>query len=1300
MERFVEHKLGQACYAFTVFFRVFSVFSWVIASLVLGLNSHALAQSNDVYGGLDAKNGKNNFAFLVFNNDYSKNITPIGDHADNKKGMLKLLAGLAVPDDNILTLDNPNKSDLEDAVYEFSRKLNRKSNLLVYYNGHNINFVDAEQNEMLLTSFKLPRSNDLFLLERRVSRSSVNLETLILDFIPKRVGQVTVLYDACNTHFVTRDDDLEHWKVFNRAACASSAVPGAEVIYAGSQSDKASFVNALTSILQKAPTLDLLALEKALAEQFDDSDPQEGPNYLEPVLITGSRSKDLSETCLRKGMQGDEQVCNVKPVEVVKVAAAPEIKAESVKTPKKTKTVVKDKKKKSNRSVQRADWTAAKKSGSCEAYQGFIEKHPSGLLRIKADTAIAKLCKDATKKTIVKTQEAKAPAEKPRNMRDDWTAAKMIGRCKPYKEFVENYPDSPFISKAKRAKENLCGPTEKAPAKKKPDLVKPKPKVVEVITPEKPRNMRDDWTAAKMIGRCKPYKEFVENYPDSPFISKAKRAKENLCGPTEKAPVAKVVEAPIAEAEKPEVPVVVEAPVIEVEPVKEVAKLDPPKPAPVAPKKKTAFKSWSDARRENSCEGFLQFLEDHPKSLFGSKAKARTDAKCSDADRKAFLEKPKATEEPAKPVKEPAKVVVVDKPLSNAICAAKTSEIYIAKTKVPVLSKPEGAVLFNYKKATKININGENDGYLTVRINVSSGPFKCGYIKKDETVISKIIVPPVIKKPVEVAVVDKPSDDDKEPKLFPGVTAKASESNYAFVVINQNYAADFEKVDGIDADKDAILATIDGLKYPKENVKVLLDPSKVELEDAAFEFGLEMKPDSELLFYYSGYSVSSLDDHKNYILPVDFKVPKSKQVRINRRRFNENSIDLATLIKDLHEGRPRQFLAIYNACSVQGLPSDKDAPYWVFIKQLPCSPTKIRDAAVFYPVQKGQLAITSLGKNDPEKSSLFMRVFAKAISENPSINTDVLQQKLARSVAALARKRKASQDPVMMDGYSQDSKNRQKRCFAKVMVNDALSCTGIEGVPRVAEPEVVIEEPTPPEPVKPKASDAWTSAKLANTCEAYQDFKKANAGSIFEVKANAKIKIKCVAPAELLPASCQAPTGAQTVPGLNKAGYREMQSELNRLGCNVGYADGDWGRNSQRGYNRFVSIANVGALGVKPSCAILEQVKALPTKRMCPVICGTGYKKVGESCVRIKPVVTTPTPAPVATTTPKVTTSSTKTESAVKAVKEEKRAIVKETTPEPAATVVPQKTCPKDKTLNKRGKCVPKKGSLGKTFRF
>ncbi len=381
MERFVEHKLSQLSHAFTACFRVLFVFSWVLASLALGLNSQALAQSNDVYEGLDAKNGKNNFAFLVFNNDYSKNITPIDDHAENKKGMLKLLAGLAVPDDNILILDNPSKSDLEDAVYEFSRKLSRKSDLLVYYNGHNINFADTDQNEMLLTSFKLPRSNDLFLLERRVSRSSVSLETLILDFIPKRVGQVTVLYDACNTHFVTRDDDLEHWKVFNRVACVSSAVPGAEIIYAGSQSGKASLVNALTSVLSKTPTLDLLALEKALAKQFADSDPQKGPNYLEPVLITGSRSKDLSETCLRKDMQGDEQVCNVKPVEVVKVAAAPEIKAEPVKVPKKTEKkseiVVKNKKKKSNRGVQRADWSAAKKAGSCEAYQELSLIHIS-----------------------------------------------------------------------------------------------------------------------------------------------------------------------------------------------------------------------------------------------------------------------------------------------------------------------------------------------------------------------------------------------------------------------------------------------------------------------------------------------------------------------------------------------------------------------------------------------------------------------------------------------------------------------------------------------------------------------------------------------------------------------------------------------------------------------------------------------------------------------------------------------------------------------------------------------------------
>ena len=297
MERFLENKLGQGNHALGAGIRLLIIFAWVVIGLALGANNQAWAQS--VYAGLDEKNGGNSFAFLIFNDDYSKNITPVGDHAENKAGMLKLLAGLAVPENNILVLDNPSKSDLEDAVYEFSRKLNRKSDLLVYYNGHSINFADTDQNEMLLTSFKLPRSNDLFLLERRVSRSSVNLETLILDFIPKRVGQVTVLYDACNVHFVSRDDDLEHWKVFNKITCAATAIPGAEVFYAGTQSGKASLVNALTAILSKEPTLDLLAIEKALAKHSDDNDALKGPNYQEPVLVTGSRSKDLSETCLR-----------------------------------------------------------------------------------------------------------------------------------------------------------------------------------------------------------------------------------------------------------------------------------------------------------------------------------------------------------------------------------------------------------------------------------------------------------------------------------------------------------------------------------------------------------------------------------------------------------------------------------------------------------------------------------------------------------------------------------------------------------------------------------------------------------------------------------------------------------------------------------------------------------------------------------------------------------------------------------------------------------------------------------------
>ena len=77
-----------------------------------------------------------------------------------------------------------------------------------------------------------------------------------------------------------------------------------------------------------------------------------------------------------------------------------------------------------------------------------------------------------------------------------------------------------------------------------------------------------------------------------------------------------------------------------------------------------------------------------------------------------------------------------------------------------------------------------------------------------------------------------------------------------------------------------------------------------------------------------------------------------------------------------------------------------------------------------------------------------------------------------------------------------------------------------------------------------------------------------------------------------------------------------MQSELRRVGCYSGRADGDWDQASQRSLSQF--NRNTGLkLDVKTANAdTLDAIKQKPP-RVCPLVCEHGFKADGDHCTKI-----------------------------------------------------------------------------------
>ncbi|UPK36104.1 caspase family protein [Bradyrhizobium sp. 186] len=116
-----------------------------------------------------------------------------------------------------------------------------------------------------------------------------------------------------------------------------------------------------------------------------------------------------------------------------------------------------------------------------------------------------------------------------------------------------------------------------------------------------------------------------------------------------------------------------------------------------------------------------------------------------------------------------------------------------------------------------------------------------------------------------------------------------------------------------------------------------------------------------------------------------------------------------------------------------------------------------------------------------------------------------------------------------------------------------------------------------------------------------------------------RVNLAAAAPSAA-PASTASPAGtavASLTPATTPADLnRSVQTELGRVGCFAGQADGNWSTSSQRSLSQFNRYAGT-KLDVKlASTDALDTVKAKPS-RVCPLVCEHGFKVDGEKCTKI-----------------------------------------------------------------------------------
>ena len=325
--------------------------------------------------------------------------------------------------------------------------------------------------------------------------------------------------------------------------------------------------------------------------------------------------------------------------------------------------------------------------------------------------------------------------------------------------------------------------------------------------------------------------------------------------------------------------------------------------------------------------------------------------------------------------------------------------------------------------------------------------------------------------------------------------------------------------------------------------------SRREMNRKINELDAQVESGDIVFIYFAGHGVAL--ENENYMLPVDMLQPEPGEEKF----VTGDSFGASALARKIQAKGAQAIFYVLDASRSNPFTAP-GKPAIGFEKGLAKMDVP-KDVFVLFSAGFGQQSLDSLSEADQDPNSLFMRNLVPLL-KTPGLSQSDLAKKLQDSVSAAAASAGQEQLPASIDQLP-----------ALVTLNSNTE-------------EVVVEEKLPADN-QAVALEEWKIVKDSGNREALEGFKAKYAsdpvwGPLVD-EALQKLDPNGAA-------SQDEPKQTKfTQETENKPLYRDLQTELTRIGCYAGAADGDWDPTSQRALSQF---ARNKGLSLQPDEDALE----------------------------------------------------------------------------------------------------------------